>query len=154
MTTASVSFDTVPAGEEVGMAIEIPGELIATLGQKKRPPVRVTLNGFTYRTTVSVYDGRFYLPVRREIRQAAKLKPGISVTVLLEPDDEPRTVELPDDLAQAFDQDPEAAAAYECLAYTHRKEYVAWITGAKRPETRATRLAKTLTMLREGRKAP
>jgi len=101
-----------------------------------------------------VYDGRYYLPVRKEIREAAGLTVDDPVTVTLVADTEPRTVELPDDLAQAFAVDVEAQSAFERLSFTHRKEYVAWINDAKRAETRDNRIAKSVLMLREGRKAP
>jgi len=150
----SVTFTTFPRTNETGLFIEIPGELLAALGTKKRLPVHATLNNVGYRTTVAVYGGRYYLPVRKEIREAAGLRANDPVTVTLVADTEPRTVEVPDDLAGAFAADAEAQSAFEQLSFTHRKEYVAWINEAKRPETRTNRIAKTMLMLREGRKAP
>ncbi len=150
----SVTFTTFPRTNQTALFIEIPGELLAALGTKKRLPVHATLNNVEYRTTVAVYDGRYYLPVRKEIREAAGLKVDDPVTVTLVADTEPRTVELPGDLAQAFATDREAQSAFERLSFTHRKEYVAWIQDAKRAETRSNRIAKTMLMLREGRKAP
>ncbi len=150
----SVTFRTFPRTNETGTLIEIPGELLAALGTKKRLPVHATLNNVAYRTTVAVYDGRYYLPVRKEIREAAGLTVNDPVTVTLVADTEPRTVELPNDLAQAFAADREAQTAFERLSFTNRKEYVAWIQDAKRAETRSNRIAKTVLMLREGRKVP
>ena len=150
----SVTFRTFPRTNETGTLIEIPGELLAALGTKKRRPVHATLNNVAYRTTVAVYDGRYYLPVRKEIREAAGLTVNDPVTVTLVADTEPRTVELPNDLAQAFAADREAQTAFERLSFTNRKEYVAWIQDAKRAETRSNRIAKTVLMLREGRKVP
>ncbi len=150
----SVTFRTFPRTNQTGTLIEIPGELLAALGTKKRLPVHATLNNVAYRTTVAVYGGRYYLPVRKEIREAAGLTVDDPVTVTLVADTEPRTVELPNDLAQAFAADREAQTAFERLSFTNRKEYVAWIQDAKRAETRSNRIAKTVLMLREGRKVP
>lgn len=150
----SITFRTSLRTNQTGMFIEIPGDLLAALGTKKRLPVHATLNNVGYRTTVAVYNGRYYLPVRKEIREAAGLKADDLVTVTLVADIEPRTVEVPDDLAQAFSADAEAQRAFERLSFTNRKEYVAWINDAKRAETRDNRIAKTVLMLREGRKAP
>ncbi len=150
----SITFTTFLRTNQTGTFIEIPEELLAALGTKKRLPVHAMLNNYGYRTTVAVYDGRYYLPVRKEIREAAGLTVNDPVTVTLVADTEPRTVQVPDDLAQAFAADREAQSAFERLSFTHRKEYVAWIQDAKRAETRDNRIAKTILMLREGRKAP
>jgi uncharacterized protein YdeI (YjbR/CyaY-like superfamily) len=75
---------------------------------------------------------------------------GEDITVDIEPDTAPREVTMPDDLAAAMDD--EARAAYDGLSYTHRKEWVRWVEEAKKPETRATRIEKTVTGLREGKK--
>ncbi len=99
---SSVTFTTFPRTNQAGLFIEIPGEVLAALGTKKRLPVHATLNNVAYRTTVAVYDDRYYLPVRKEIREAAGLKVNDPVTVTLVADTEPRTVEVPDDLTQAF----------------------------------------------------
>jgi len=122
---------------------EVPGEVLAALGSRKRLPLAVRINGAAYRTTVSVYDGRFYVPVRSEIRTAAGVEPGQRVRVEVSRDDEPRSVELPSDLLTAL-----AAAglsdAFARFSYSHQKEYVQAILDAKRPETRASRIQKTL----------
>jgi Bacteriocin-protection, YdeI or OmpD-Associated/Domain of unknown function (DUF1905) len=149
-------FTTIVGSDDPSsLFIVVPPEVIAGLGEKKRPPVRVTLNGdYTYRSTVSVYGGRSYLPIRREIREACGLAPGLLVEVTLALDEEPRTVEVPDDLAAAFAGDPEARAVFDRLSFTHQREYVEWITSAKREATRTRRVAQTLEMLRDGVKTP
>jgi hypothetical protein len=149
-------FTTIVGSDDPSsLFIVIPAEVVAALGDKKRPPVRVTLNGaYTYRSTVSVYDGRYYLPIRREIREACGLAPGMPLDVTLALDEEPRQVEVPDDLAAALAGDPEACAVFDRLSFTHQREYVEWITGAKREETRTRRVAQTLEMLRKGIKTP
>ena len=105
--------------------------------------MRVTLNGVQYRSTVAVYGGRYYLPARKEIREAAKLAAGKRARVTLELDDSPRTVTLPRDLAAALTK-AGAKDAYNAMAFTHQREHVDWVTGAKRPETRTTRIAKVV----------
>lgn len=146
---------TVGSDDPSSLFIVIPPEVVAALSAKKRPPVRVTLNGdYTYRSTVSVYGGRYLLPIRREIREACGLEPGMSVEVALALDEEPRQVEVPDDLASAFAGAQAARTVFDLLSFTHQREYVEWIAGAKREETRTRRVAQTLEMLRNGVKTP
>ena len=141
---------TVELGGKTATGIPIPDEVIEALGSGKRPPVAVTVNGHTYRTTAVRMGGRFLVPLSAENREAAGVAAGEDITVDLEADTAPREVTLPDDLAAAMDD--EARAAYDGLSYTHRKEWVRWVEEAKKPETRATRIEKTVTGLREGKK--
>lgn len=117
---------------------------------RARPPVRVTIGGHTYRSTVAVYGGRYFVPLNRRNREAAGVAAGEEVTVELEADADERTVELPEELRAALDGDEAARAAFESLSYSHRKEYADWVAEAKRDETRQRRLAKTLERLRAG----
>ena len=133
---------------------EVPGEVIGQLGGGKRPRVTVSLKGIQFRTTIAVYGGLFYLGVRRELRDAAQLEPGDVVDITVERDDQPRVVDVPDDLAQALARDPEASQVFESLSFTNRKEYVNWITSAKRTETRQRRLVEVPALLRQGRRTP
>jgi hypothetical protein len=142
---------TVELGGKTATGIPIPDEVIEALGSSKRPPVAVTINGHTYRTTAVRMGGRFLVPLSAENREAAGVAAGEDITVDLEADTAPREVTLPDDLAAAMDD--EARAAYDGLSYTHRKEWVRWVEEAKKPETRTTRIEKTVTGLREGKKA-
>jgi hypothetical protein len=141
---------TVELGGKTATGIVVPDEVIAGLGTSKRPAVTVTVNGHTYRTTAVRMGGRYLVPLAAEHREAAGVAAGETVTVDLEPDTAPREVELPADLAEAMDD--VARAAYDGLSYTHRKEWVRWVEEAKKPETRATRIEKTVTGLKEGRK--
>jgi hypothetical protein len=141
---------SVELGGKTATGIEIPDEVIESLGAGKRPAVLVTVNGFTYRTTAVRMGGRFLVPLSAENRTAAGVAAGDEVDVELARDDAPREVTLPDDLAAALD-DP-SRAAYDALSYTHRKEWVRWIEDAKKPETRAARVDKTVAGLRAGRK--
>lgn len=132
-----------------GRWIEVPFDAKAVFGQA-RPPVRGTVNGTPLRSRLAVYGGRTYLGLRAEIRRAAGIDVGDSVEVVLELDDAPREVEVPDALAAALEQDPAAADAFAALAFTHRREYAEWVASAKRDETRERRVAKALEMLRGG----
>lgn len=148
MSGKSVEFETVLLMEDGGVGIEVPQAALAALGYRgSRPPVLVTMNGFTYRSTVAVYAGKSYLPVRREVQEKAGVAGGHRVTVRLDLDQSPRTVDLPADLARALAEDRAARQAFEKLSYTNQKEAAGWIEGARRPETRARRLAETLRKL-------
>jgi hypothetical protein len=120
---------------------------------KARAPVKVTVNGVVLRSTVAVYGGKPYIGFRREICEQAKLAPGMQVTIRIEADTAPRVVTPPPDLRKALKADPAAKAAWDSLSFTHRKEHAEALLGAKKPETRASRLQKTLTMLRERARA-
>jgi len=108
----------------------------------------VTINGYPYRTTVAVYGGKSYLGVRREIREAAGVAAGDQLAVVLEIDAELRTVDLPDALRSALEADAASAAAFEKLSYTRKKEFIQWVTGAKRLETQRRRMEQAMAMLR------
>ena len=146
----AVSFSTVarpdPDPGDV-LLIEVPARVVAALSDKKRVPVNVTLNGVRYRSTIAVYGGKFSLPARKEIREAAKLAPGKRAHVTLETDAAERTVMVPSDLARALSS-AKKRPAFDALSFTHRKEHVEAVTGAKRPETRAVRIAKVVSSLR------
>ena len=129
---------------------EITGAVIEALGGSKKPAVNVTVNGFTYRTSIGSMGGRYLLPVSAERRAAAKLKAGDTVTLELELDTAPREVVVPDDLKVALAADPSAQAAFDKLAYSHKQRHVLPIEDAKTPETRARRIAKAIEMLKSG----
>ena len=143
---------TVELGGKTATGIAVPDELVAALGAGSRPAVLVTLGGHTYRTTVAKMGGRFLVPLSAENRAAAGVAAGDVVDVQIELDAEPREVAVPADLEAALSQDVAAREFYQGLAYTHRKEWVRWIEEAKRPATRATRLAATVEALRAGRR--
>jgi hypothetical protein len=127
--------------------IPVPAEAVAALGTKKRPPVKVSLAGYSYRTTVAAYGDVYMLPLSAEHRQAAGVNAGDQVEVTLELDEEPRTVTIPDDLASALAEKPGAADAFDALSYTMRKEYARQVETAKAQETRDRRIAKIVAGL-------
>ena len=127
--------------------LPVPAEVITALGTGKKPKVKVSLNGHTYRSTVAAYGDVFMLPLSAENRNAAGVKAGDTVEVTLELDTEPRTVAVPTDLAAALAKKPGAAEAFEASSYTARKEYVRLVESAKAAETRERRIAKIVTEL-------
>ncbi len=136
--------------ERNATGIQVPAEAVAALGKGKKPPVKVSLNGYTYRTTVAVQGNVFMLSLSAENREAAGVKPGDTVEVTLELDEEPRTVAVPDDLAAALAKKPGATAAFEVMAYSMRKEFVRQVESAKAEETRKRRIAGIVEKLGGG----
>jgi hypothetical protein len=129
---------------------EVPDEVVEALGRGRRPKVVVTVNGYTYRSTVAPMGGKNLIPFASEHRAASGIAGGDAIDVEIVADDAPREVVLPDDLAGALAAAPEATAFFDGLSYTNRRAYVLWIEDAKKPETRAARVAKAVEMLAEG----
>lgn len=130
--------------------ISVPADVVAALGKGKKPPVKVSFNGYTYRSTVAAYGDVFMLPVSQEHRAAAGVKAGDEIEVTLELDLAPRTVDIPADLAAALAEKPGLSAAFEALSYSKRKEFVRQVEDAKTQETRTRRIAGVVTRLDEG----
>lgn len=127
--------------------INIPAAVIEALGKGKKPPVTVTINGFSYRTTVAVMGGEFMVPLSQARRTAAGVEPGETITVTVELDVEPRRVEVPDDLAAALGARPGAREAFDRASYSVRKEFVRQVNDAKTQETRERRIGVVLGKL-------
>lgn len=139
--------------QEEGMqatGIRVPAEIIPLFGMGKKPKVKVTINGYSYRTTVAPYGDVFMLPLSKDHRTAAGVKAGDLVEVTLEPDLEPRTVEVPEDLAAALAGEPGLKAAFDALSYSARKEFVRQVEDAKTPETRTRRIGVVVKKLNGG----
>ena len=132
--------------------LRVPAEVVEGLGRGKRPPVRVTINGYTYRSTVAAYGDVFMLPVSAEVRQGAGVTAGEEIDVDVELDEEPRVVAVPPDLAAAIAADPGAQRFFDSLSYSNQRRYVMGVDEAKTAETRQRRIVKSVEMLREGRK--
>jgi hypothetical protein len=131
--------------------ISVPAEIVEHLGSSKRPPVRVTLNGYTYRSTVAPMGGKFMLPVSAEIRGSAGVAAGDEVDVDIESDTAPREVTVPPDFREALDRDADAKRLFDGLSYSNKQRVVLSIEGAKTAETRLRRIDKAMSDLREGR---
>jgi Bacteriocin-protection, YdeI or OmpD-Associated/Domain of unknown function (DUF1905) len=143
---------TIESNGKTATGIEVPEDVVAALGSGARPPVLITVGGYSYRTTVARMGGRFLVPLSAENRSAAGVAAGDEVDVGIELDSAPREVPVPDDLTAALAADSQAAATFEALPFTHRKEWVRWIEDAKKPETRADRLIKTVSALHDGKR--
>jgi len=138
-------------GGKTATGIQVPDDVVAQLGAGKRPPVRVTINGYTYRTTVAPMGGAFWIPLAAEHRTAAGIAAGQEVAVEVALDTEPRAVEAPADLAAALAASPAAQDAFARLSYSNQRRHVLSLEDAKTPETRQRRVEKVLAALREER---
>src|SRR3954451_20847153 len=145
---------TVELGGKTATGLQIPDDVLAALGSGKRPSVRITIGGHTYRTTVASRGGRFLVPLSAENRAAAGVAAGEQVDVEIQADTAPREVTVAADLADALAQDSTAKDFFDALSYTHRKEWVHWIEEAKKPETRKARIAKAVAASRAGKRTP
>ncbi len=141
----------VELGGKTATGIRVPPEVVASLGPSKRPPVRITINGHTYRGSVAPLGGAFMLAVSAENREAAGVAAGDEVDVAIELDTAPREVTVPSDFAEALDQDVDAKRFFDGLSYSNKRRYVLGIEDAKTAETRQRRIAKAINTLREGR---
>ncbi len=131
--------------------IRVPDEIVEALGSGKRPPVTVTINGYTYRNTIAVMDGVYMVGVSADHRAGAGVAGGDEIDVDVELDTAPREVSVPDDFAGALDAEPAARATFDGLSNSNKGWHVLQVTGAKTDETRQRRIGKSVAMLREGR---
>ena len=142
---------TVLQSGKTATGIQVPEEVVEGLGSGKRPPVRVTINAYTYRTTVAPMGGVFMIPVSAEVRERARVAGGDDVEVGIELDSQPREVTVPPDFASALDVDAAAREFFDGLSYSRKRWHVLSVEGAKTDETRRRRIAKSVEMLREGK---
>lgn len=131
--------------------IRVPPEVVEALGAGRRPAVAVTINGYTYRSSIAVLGGEHMVGVSAEHRAGAGVKGGDEVDVDIVLDTAPREVAVPADFAAALDAVPAARATFEKLSYSNRSWHVLSIEGAKTDETRQRRIAKSVEAMREGR---
>jgi hypothetical protein len=133
-------------------AVVLDDAQVAAVGEgAKRFPVVATINGYTWRTSVTRMGGEFLLGLNKEVRQGAGVEAGDEVDVSVELDTAPREVEVPEALAAALAADPRAKASFEHMAFSHRKEYARWIAEARQEETRQRRVRQALEMIRAGK---
>jgi hypothetical protein len=142
---------TILQGDKTATGIRVPDEVVEALGSGRRPAVRVTINGFTYRSTVAVMGGDYMVGVSAENRAGAGVSGGDEVDVDIGLDTAPREVAVPGDFAAALDAEPKARATFDALSYSNKSWHVLSIQGAKADETRRRRIAKSVDALREGR---
>lgn len=142
---------TVDLSGKSATGIQVPPEVVEGLGGGKRPPVKATINNYTYRSTVAPYAGAYMLPVSKEVREAAGIAAGDHVEVTLELDTEPREVVVPPDFAEAISADAEASRFFEGLSYSNKRRFVMGVDEAKTAESRQRRIAKSVELMREGK---
>jgi len=141
----SAELEQAPGKAATG--ITVPEDVLAALGGGRRPAVAVTINGHTFRTTIGSMGGVAKIPVSAAVRAAAGVTAGDVLIVGLAVDAAPRDVAVPDDLTAALAGDPVAAEFFAGLSPSHKKAYVTWIEEAKKPETRAKRVAEAAARL-------
>ena len=147
-----IKFKTIlfTAGK-TATGIKIPAELVESLGAGKKPPVRITINGYTYRNTIAVMGGVYMVGVSAEHRKAAQVEGGDELEVKIELDTEIRIVEVPHEFQQALDKNPAAKKYFETLSNSRKKAIVIPIKDAKAIETRDRRIDKAISLLKEGK---
>jgi len=140
-------FRAIVEPPEPMRGLEVHRDVVEALSGGARPPVTITVNGHSWKSRVAIMRGRYLLGLSHANRKAAGVAIGDEVEVELELDFEPRVVVEPPDFAQALDANPVARAAYDRVAYTHKREHVRAIESAKKPETRVRRIEKAIATL-------
>jgi len=131
--------------------IQVPDEVVEALGSGRRPAVKVTVNGYSYRSTVASMSGVFMVSLSAEHRAGAGVGGGDEVEVDLELDSAPREVTVPPELVAALDAEPAARATFDGLSYSNKSWHVLQVTGARTEETRQRRIARSVDALKQGR---
>jgi hypothetical protein len=142
---------TILQSGKTAAGIEVPEEIVTALGSGKRPKVSVTINGYTYRSSIAPMNGVYMVGVSSDVRAAAGVAGGEEVDVDIELDTAPRVITVPDDFAAALDAEPAARTTFESLSYSNKSWHVLQIEGAKSEDTRQRRITKSVEALREGR---
>jgi hypothetical protein len=149
-----LEFKTKIQGKEAGVVAAIipPVDVPEFFGTRGRVPIRGTINGFKFRSSLMPMGGCHMMPVNKALCAGAGARPGDMVDVVMERDEEVRTVEAPPPLKKALAKNKTARANWEKLPFTHKKEIAIWIEGAKKQETRERRLTKAMQVLEKGTK--
>ena len=138
------------AGGKNVTGIHVPDQVVAALGTSRKPAVKVTLNGYTYRNTIASMGGRFMVGVSADVRAKSGVGGGDTLDVEIVLDTEPRVLEIPADHAAALAAEPAAQAAFDKLSYSNKRRHTMPIEDAKAPETRARRIEKSVETLKAG----
>ena len=147
-----MKFQTMlEASGRTATGFEVPPAVVEALGAGKHPKVTVTVNGFTYRSSIALMGGRYLIGVSADRRAAAGVQAGDPLDVELALDTAVRDVEVPEDLATALAAEPDAKAFWDGLSYSNKSWHVLQVTGAKKAETRDARVVKTVAAMRERR---
>jgi hypothetical protein len=150
----TLEFDAIVTRSDVtgsSAHVEVPGDVTAMFGTRGRVPVAVTFDGIPYRGSIVRPGGPPLVLVLQEILAQLGKAPGDAVHVTVALDTAPRIVELADDIGDAL-TGAGLLDAYRRLAYSHQRQFVLWIDGAKRAETRASRIQKTVEMVSAGKR--
>ncbi|MCM3631121.1 YdeI/OmpD-associated family protein [Paenibacillus glycanilyticus] len=141
----------IQLSKKTATGIEVPVEVMESLGSSKKPAVCVTIGDYAYRTTVGSMSGKYMIPVSAEVRAGAGVAAGDEVDVNVELDNEPRELAVPEDFSGALSQKEEAKQFFEGLSYSNKRRFVLNIEDAKTAETRQRRIDKAISLLSEGR---
>jgi bacteriocin resistance YdeI/OmpD-like protein/uncharacterized protein DUF1905 len=154
MADKKLTFQARIEGKEAGVvaAITPPVDVIEWFGTRARVPIRGTINGFPFRSSLMPCGNARMMPVNMQLRECAGVNPGDLVEVVMERDEEERAVEAPPELAKELKKNKKARERWETLAFTHKKEMAISISGAKQEETKKRRLAKVMDVLKTGAK--
>jgi hypothetical protein len=139
------------AGTQIA-ALKPPFDVVEVFQRKGRVPVKGTINGFPFRSSLMNMGDGHMMAVNAQLRAGAHCKSGDTVDVILELDEDERTVEVPAYLKKIINSDARAKDFWPKLSFTHQKEYVREIDGAKRPETREKRIVAMMDALRKGQR--
>ena len=131
--------------------IEVPAKIVESFGAGKKPPVRVTINGYTYRNTIAVMGGVYMVGVSVEHRKGAGVEGGQEIEVTIELDTDAREVEVPSVFQQALNKNAAAKKTFDALSNSKKKAIVIPINDAKTDETRDRRIEKSIALLKEGK---
>jgi len=142
---------TIELAGKTATGVEVPAAVVTKLGSSRKPAVRVTIKGYTYRSTIATMGGRFMLPISAQVREAAGVAAHDKVEVGVELDTDPREVTVLADFSRALTREPAAKRFFEGLSFSNKQRIVIAIEAAKAPETRQRRIAKSVSSLREGR---
>ena len=150
--TGNADFTTTVAGSGGKIGIVVPEEVIQQLGAGRRPAVHVELNGYAYRSTVAVMGDQYLIGVNAGVREATGLEAGHAVDVALSVATTPRTIDMPQDFADALAADEHANAFFGSLSNSLQRMHIDNIYAAKTDGTRQRRVAKAVALFREGKK--
>ncbi|PQJ11040.1 hypothetical protein CJD36_013810 [Flavipsychrobacter stenotrophus] len=151
-TNKKIEFSTtLLLAKKTATGIEVPAEVVDQLGAGKKPPVKITVNGYTYRSSIAVMGGVYMIGVSAAVREKTGIAGGDKIDVMLELDTEERLVTVHPQFQKALDKDAAANNAFERLSFSKRQSYVLPIGETKNEETRQRRIEKAIIQLKEGK---
>jgi hypothetical protein len=142
---------TVQLDGKTATGLLVPPEVVAGLGDSRKPAVTVTLGGFTYRSTIASRGGRYLIPVSADVRKQSGVSAGDEVDVDVELDSAPREITVPGDFAERLAAEPAVRQFFDSLSYSNKSVHTLSVEQAKTAETRARRLDKAMDTLRQGK---